>query len=359
MKKVLILGSILFVSNSLLGNPLPDPHATILEFRFDPANKWELEIGTPVLYANYYDSICISTSGGIARVKIDSTGYAASVLVITPDSLLSPLSINDTGDCITVYSYISNKSFGEISMKDTLSFGNYPGSTLDSIPTGYSICRFHFYFNPDNSYDIFCLRKNSTIGASYDTSGCCATMTGNMYDKNNKKITGGAFTLDYPVTFNAESSYSTRVLARKCAISGMFQGTSATGWYWWWTDTVSIDAYPDSLIRRDLHFTDLVGIKERPAPSNHDLYVINYPNPFNPATNFYVRIPDQLKRKEGRIDIYNSIGQKVFVVPLSNASTYEWNGVDMSGKAVASGVYYYRLVFDYAVSKTGSMILLK
>lgn len=367
MKKILFLASLLFFSGVLFGNPVPLPHAMISEFQFDPISKWRLEIGfgSLMIGSEYvylhddYDSICLVTSYGMARIKLGSSEDSMSLLVITPDSLSTPLSINGSGDCIKVYSYLSKVAFGGMLLTDTLSFGNYMGSVCDSIPTGYSICRFYFYYNAENTATVFCLSKKPTIGTPNDTSGCCATMTGVMFDKNNKKIINWNFTLDYPITFFADSTFSTSILARKCNFSGVFQTMSTGGWSWQMTDTVAVDAYPDSVIKRDIHFTDLVGIKEKPAPPNPDLYIINYPNPFNPGTNFYVRIPDDSRRKSGRIEVYNSIGQRVFVVPLSGVSTYKWDGVDTSGKAVASGVYYYRLVFDNAIYKTGSMILLK
>ncbi|MGO9481436.1 MAG: gliding motility-associated C-terminal domain-containing protein [Candidatus Kryptoniota bacterium] len=244
-------------------------------------------------------------------------------------------------------------------MTDALLFGNYPGSACDSIPTGYSICRFSFDYDVENSDFVFCLSKNPTIGAPNYTSGCCATMSGIMFDKNDNKITNGTFTLDYPITFNEDGTYSTRILAQKCILSNLFQGDGMGGWSVLTTDTLGIDAYPDSVIKRDIHFTTLMDVKQNPVPSNPDLYIINYPNPFNPGTNFFIKMPDNLKREHGRIDIYNSIGQKVYVVPVSNNSSYKWDGVDMSGRAVASGVYYYLLLFKNAVYKTGSMILLK
>ncbi len=177
----------------------------------------------------------------------------------------------------------------------------------------------------------------------------------NVYISGNR-ITSGNFVLNYPITFNQDGSYSTRIFARRGIYSNIL-GESGSSSSWIAADT--IDAYPDSIIKKDIHFICVFGIKEKPLPSNPDLYIVNYPNPFNPSTNFYIRTPNYLKSKVGRIDIYNSVGQKIFVVPVSNTSSYRWNGVDMSGKTVASGVYYYRLVFDNAIYKTGSMILLK
>jgi hypothetical protein len=351
MKKILFLASLLLVTDSLFANPVVAPQALISEFMFATNNKWELEIsfaGTTDTYIHSeYDSICVVTSAGIARIKLDFIEDGTSLLVITPDSLIAPLSVNSTGDCIKLYTYGSVYTH---LLVDSVSFGNYLGSMCDSIPTGYSICKVGGFF---------CLNKNPTIGTPNDTTGCCAALTGFIFNQNSKKVGGINFTLNYPLTFNPDSTYSTRILAQKCILSTIVEVVGPSSMYWLRTNPVDIDAYPDSIVKDDIYLVDPVGIRETPVPPNPDLYIINYPNPFNPGTNFYVRIPESLKHKEGQIEIYNSIGQKIFVVPISSGSSYKWNGAGMSGKVVSSGVYYYRLVFGNAVYKTGSMILLK
>jgi hypothetical protein len=357
MKKILFSTALLFLAHSLFANPLPPPRAIISEFRFDTIDKWQLEISFDSYQRSYYDSIFIKTSAGTAKIRLNFIPEWTSLLVITPDSLSIPITVDSNGDCIRLYSYLSNPHMAGQPLADSMSFGNYPGSACDSIPTGYSICRFGMS-EPETFYPVFCLSRTPTMGVMNDTSGCCATMTGIMFDKNNKKVGKGNFSCDYQITFGADSTYSTRILARRCAFSSLI-GITEAGYRWISIDPININAYPNSVIKTDIHSVNFVGVKERPVPSNPDLYIINFPNPFNPGTNFYIRIPNNLKRKEGRIDIYNSIGQRVFVVRLSNTSSYRWDGADMSGKAVASGVYYYRLVFDNTVYKNGSMILLK
>ncbi|MGO9481437.1 MAG: hypothetical protein ACLP05_06630 [Candidatus Kryptoniota bacterium] len=97
MKKFLFLASLLLLSSSAFGNPVAPPHAIISEFKFDAVNKWELEIGIgssmvglPYIHGDY-DSICITTSAGSARISLDFVKDSTSLLVITPDSLSNPL----------------------------------------------------------------------------------------------------------------------------------------------------------------------------------------------------------------------------------------------------------------------------
>jgi hypothetical protein len=73
----------------------------------------------------------------------------------------------------------------------------------------------------------------------------------------------------------------------------------------------------------------------------------NYPNPFNATT----RIDFSLPRKAGAtLMIYNTLGQRVRTLAedVYSAGEHElvWNGTDDSGADVASGVYFYRLVWE-------------
>jgi len=85
----------------------------------------------------------------------------------------------------------------------------------------------------------------------------------------------------------------------------------------------------------------------------------NYPNPFNPATTISYRI-----QKTGPVSlrIYSTCGRAVvtLVDGVQSAGRQEiiWNGNDGAGNAVASGVYYYKLVAG-EFSHTRKMLLLK
>ncbi|MCF7794071.1 MAG: T9SS type A sorting domain-containing protein [Candidatus Cloacimonetes bacterium] len=85
----------------------------------------------------------------------------------------------------------------------------------------------------------------------------------------------------------------------------------------------------------------------------------NYPNPFNPTTEIYFSLPlDQ------HIDliIYNTKGQIVRKLAQGNFTTGEhsvsWDGKDVNGKNVGSGIYLYKLLINkQEISK--KMLLLK
>ena len=85
----------------------------------------------------------------------------------------------------------------------------------------------------------------------------------------------------------------------------------------------------------------------------------NYPNPFNPSTMIKFSVP---KLSHVTLKVYNMLGQELATL----VNTYKapgkyvvsWDGKDHAGKAVAGGVYFYRIkAGDF--SKTMKMLLLK
>ena len=87
----------------------------------------------------------------------------------------------------------------------------------------------------------------------------------------------------------------------------------------------------------------------------------NYPNPFNPITTISFSTTESTENTE--ICIYNLKGQiiKTFHIPQSeikNPNSVVWDGMDETGKQVASGIYFYKLkTKDY--ESVRKMILIK
>ena len=97
---------------------------------------------------------------------------------------------------------------------------------------------------------------------------------------------------------------------------------------------------------------------ENIVPSEFSLQQ-NYPNPFNPTTDISYSLA---KEVIVNLSIYNSLGQKIatLVDQKQSAGTHNatWLGIDQTGAAVTSGVYFYRLeAGDYA--STMKMLFLK
>jgi len=85
----------------------------------------------------------------------------------------------------------------------------------------------------------------------------------------------------------------------------------------------------------------------------------NYPNPFNPYTEISYFLAENARVK---VEIYNLRGQKVITLldkwQTEGLKTIRWNGKDLSGKRVSSGVYFYRVQVNDK-SETKKMALIK
>ncbi len=95
------------------------------------------------------------------------------------------------------------------------------------------------------------------------------------------------------------------------------------------------------------------------VPPTLTLGIRNYPNPFNPSTTISYSVPDN---GDVTITIYNAKGQLVntLVNEYKNKGNYQviWNGRDIKGNSVASGLYFTRLVSGGETVKN-KMLLMK
>jgi hypothetical protein len=119
-------------------------------------------------------------------------------------------------------------------------------------------------------------------------------------------------------------------------------------------------AQVDAVVGNTLDWFAVVsGVGDKPNVANSYQLAQNYPNPFNPTTqiSFSLKIAGQTE-----LTVYNALGQKVITLVnnemTAGAHNVEWNGLDASGKAVATGVYIYKLKSgDF--SSTRKMLLIK
>lgn len=88
----------------------------------------------------------------------------------------------------------------------------------------------------------------------------------------------------------------------------------------------------------------------------------NYPNPFNPETIIWFKIPSNLTNSLTELAVYNLSGELIStlvhdILPSGNYLV-KWNGQNAKGMDLSSGVYFYRLkVADKLI--TGKMILVR
>ena len=79
------------------------------------------------------------------------------------------------------------------------------------------------------------------------------------------------------------------------------------------------------------------------APKDYKLYN-NFPNPFNPSTKIAFELP---KASHVKLVIYDVVGREVAQIAdgdyPAGYSELTWNGMNMNGQQVSSGVYFYRI----------------
>lgn len=104
---------------------------------------------------------------------------------------------------------------------------------------------------------------------------------------------------------------------------------------------------------------DPVANEDNVAPVLRSELKGNYPNPFNPQTTISYSVKENIPVT---IEIYNVKGQKVktLVQESKAAGDYSvvWNGVDENNRAMASGVYYFKMIAG-KYSSTKKMMLMK
>lgn len=115
-----------------------------------------------------------------------------------------------------------------------------------------------------------------------------------------------------------------------------------------------------NIIRLELHYAGLGGFATAEYSSEGTLLtnavvpeIQCYPNPFNPAMNIQLSLPEN---SYGEVRIFNILGQQVQTMPIKAAGTrqlLQWNARDMHGQEVAAGTYFVKLTL-YA--KNGQLL---
>jgi hypothetical protein len=226
---------------------------------------------------------------------------------------------------------------------------------------GYSgATHLRFYFGTDNAYRregwyIDDVQFSNTPGLLTAPSGLLAEVV----DDASVHLTWSASTGDV-------SGYN---VYRRIAMNAYTRiGTTTNREF---TDTDIPDSVAYYLVtandgQEESHFSNTVeghipyvNTHNSTVPALEDRLAGNFPNPFNPETTISFSLA---QAGIAQIDIFNLRGQRVRTLVKDNlpagAHTVTWNGTDDNGRAVASGVYLYRL--DSAgKQKTRKCLLLK
>lgn len=190
-----------------------------------------------------------------------------------------------------------------------------------------------------------------TVGGDYDYgSGLVETTDGgSTWDYRYLGIWGEARALSFRTAYEGWAPLG---------FAGTYMFTTDTGRTW--TDSFT----PDTSALYDLMFTDsltgyavgqsgtilkydlsVVGVRESaPFVPTSTILMQNYPNPFNPLTiiNYQLSMDNDVTLK-----IYDLLGREVATLLEQNVQAglhqAQWDGTDVAGNPVGSGLYFYRL----------------
>jgi hypothetical protein len=116
----------------------------------------------------------------------------------------------------------------------------------------------------------------------------------------------------------------------------------------------------------DIDFSPFVSMQPETIPQP-EIYLTNYPNPFNPTTTISFSVPQNaMSGSDGSsfviLSIYNIKGQKMKTLVSDQLFAGEhsvvWDGRDTNDRQVASGVYFYKMEAG-RFEKVKKMILIK
>jgi hypothetical protein len=109
----------------------------------------------------------------------------------------------------------------------------------------------------------------------------------------------------------------------------------------------------------DINISNIVNESEVVVPRPVAMLNQNFPNPFNPSTTIRFTLP---KSGDVNLSVYNVRGQRVKTLANGHMEAGQrevvWNGDDNNNRAVASGVYFYRLEAD-GRTEVRRMVLMK
>jgi hypothetical protein len=165
---------------------------------------------------------------------------------------------------------------------------------------------------------------------------------GELTQNSNITMSGGSVT----VTFNytAPNAAGTDTIWATGLATNSNGGQSGDNWNWAPSKRIIIK--------------NLTAIEPISTVANEFSLGQNYPNPFNPSTKFEVSIAN-----EGftSIKLYNTLGEELYVFSneILKKGKYEftWNGVNMNGKSVNSGVYFIKMISgEYIMTRKITLI---
>ena len=325
-----------FLFQNAASNPIPTP--IMNEVKID-SNNFILEIINNGMFVTL-DGCFLTSNTSIAYFKPGISGEI-DFLLITQDSLLTPLSLNPSRDVLSFHG-------PGMDYVEAIVFGDSSHCHIAAPLPNQSICLdlYNGWYYLDNTPTLGA--ANDYLNATGIVEGYVTALSGDTLQ--NVKIFrkfGDAVYSDSSGYFALDESAIFEEL--------VFQKTPYPDGYLW------LQIWPDSIQTIHVIIENLVDIDDQQDyPLMHDFQLFqNYPNPFNSGTalEFYIS-----EYADVELNIFDMLGKKIRSLIKGDraAGWYRviWDGKDNRGMNVASGIYIYRLTVNNQ-SLNRKMLLLR
>ena len=241
----------------------------------------------------------------------------------------------------TAYSFWGNRLFGEpksVLIVDTLTQGNHTLRLYaNNTPTLYRVVIYGEYYDESLPVELAGFNVQLTRDANvlhWQTASEINTLGFNIYKavaEEQKDVSELQFFKITPRLIPGAGNSNT---TREYSFTDKFVENER--YYWYRLEEVDYNGNKTELATRMVF---------RPDNLIRKFYLQqNYPNPFNQST----RIPVQVwEPGEGQFTIYSVNGQVLYreTVRFENPGKQylDWDGTDLQGNALPSGIYYYQL----------------
>jgi len=343
--------------------------------------KFDTNLGTlsaATLSITYHlNTTLTATNDNDVEQEIDASSDSRATWTNLPINVFEPDGIYQN----TLSNYPNNPGDQTYTANQTKVWGPVNLSNTYGIPflsyTGLDLAQFEHNGNGNIIVDLVTLSSYTVYGASNSTvsqdSDCYGEITVTYtYEPRELPVTLSSFTAMYltegahlqwttqsesanmgwniyrSTTGNADEASQLNVSLIDGAgtvseptdymfVDGDYLATGQT--YYYWIEDVTYGNVTTLHGPVSVQVTE-EGVTPETPEIAQQAQINNYPNPFNPDTNLFYSLKDNEVAES--IEIYNVRGQKVrsFDAPTN---PQQWNGKDMTGAGVSSGIYMYVL----------------
>ena len=332
----------------------------ISELYFDENGKWEMELYYEILIPTceklgtdqntseiFLDSACLSSAAGRERLKFTNYFSSGRYSIITEDSLMHGLSIDNQGDSLCLVSYFNYYGEKRIT-KSILIFGDHRGSNLSILKPGQSYMHI--------GDDKYCKTNIPTLGHINNSNlGTFGFLKGRIFDKDNNPVAGdtsgfgtNSFYYDFWLKIDSFGNYTAKVYSRIdtiCKLTYFDQVSHASMIN---IIPVPFDLDPDSVLFTDIHLLGELISTDKSTEKYEEINI--YPNPVKEKITFSIN-----KKITGNILIISTKGELVQNLQINAQESVTWQ----IPQNLENGIYIYKMISSGNRVREGKFVLLK